>query len=108
MAYYIDLFSPLTYEEFGRSSRDVSGFRERHLGVARRIHAGDKLICYMTKLSRWIGILEVLGDCYVDHTPRFYEQDDPFVVRFKVSPIAWLDKDRAIPIHHEADEVVSQ
>src|SRR5205807_4640907 len=30
MAYYIDLFSPETYEAFARSSRDISGFRRRH------------------------------------------------------------------------------
>jgi hypothetical protein len=33
MAYFIDLFSPETYEAFGRSSRDISGFRLRHLRV---------------------------------------------------------------------------
>ena len=106
MAYYIDLFSPQTYETFKQSSRDVSGFRERHLNIAKRIHPGDKFICYMTKLSRWIGVLEVLSDCFVDETPVFYEQDDPFVVRFKVRPIAWLEKEKAIPIHE--DEVWTQ
>jgi hypothetical protein len=30
MAYFIDLFSPETYEAFARFSRDVSGFRLRH------------------------------------------------------------------------------
>ena len=101
MSYYIDLFSPQTYETFKQSSRGVSGFRERHLNIAKRIHPGDKFICYMTKLSRWIGVLEVLSDCFVDQTPVFYEQDDPFVVRFKVRPIAWLEKEKAIPIHED-------
>jgi predicted RNA-binding protein len=59
MACYLDLFSPATYEAFSKSDRTISGFRTRQRGVAQRIKAGDRPICYMTKLSRWIGILEV-------------------------------------------------
>ena len=72
MAYYTDLFSPETYEAFARSSRDVSGFRNRQLTSAKKISPGDKFVCYMTKLSRWIGLLEVVSDCYIDDTPIFY------------------------------------
>jgi len=99
MAYYTDLFSPETYEAFSRSSRDVTGFRMRQRGMAERVRSGDRFICYITKLSRWAGVLEVTGQLFVDDAPRFYATDDPFVVRFKVKPIAWLSKDKAIPIH---------
>jgi predicted RNA-binding protein len=101
MAYYLNLFSPETYEAFTRSSRDVSGFRPRQQRAASRIRAGDKLICYMTKLSRWVGVLEAVSKQYEDDTPIFYPEDDPFVIRFKVKPIAWLDKEKAIPIHDD-------
>ena len=43
MAYFIDLFSPETYEAFARSGRDISGFRLRHKGMADRIKSGDVL-----------------------------------------------------------------
>ena len=66
MAYYVDLFSPETYEAFTRSDRSISGFRARQVNAASRIQAGDKLVCYMTKLSRWIGILEVISDHFTD------------------------------------------
>lgn len=105
MAYFLDLFSPETYEAFGRSSRDISGFRPRQENAARQIHPGDKLVCYMTKLSRWFGILMVESECFIDETPRFYPEDDPFIVRFKVQPLIWLPKEKAIPIH---DDVVWQ
>jgi predicted RNA-binding protein len=101
MNYYLNLFSPETYEAFTRSSQDVSGFRPRQRNAAGRIEVGDRFICYMTKTSRWIGVLEVTSECYEDNTPIFYPEDDPFVIRFKVKPIAWLDKDRAIPIHDD-------
>lgn len=101
MAYYLDIFSPETYESFTRSSQDITGFRVRQSNAAKKIHPGDKLICYMTKLSRWIGILEVLSECFNDDSPRFYEKNDPFVVRFQVKPLVWLAKEQTIPIRED-------
>src|SRR5437773_12160928 len=101
MAYYLDLFSPETYEAFKSSRRDVSGFRMRHNAAAGRIKTGDKLVCYMTKLSRWFGILEVVNGPYTDHAPIFYPEADPFVVRFKVKSLVLLDVEQAIPIHED-------
>ncbi len=59
MAFYLDLFSPETYEAFSNSDRQVSGFRTRQRTAAQKLKRGDKLLCYMTKLSRWVGILEL-------------------------------------------------
>ena len=62
--------------------------------MAERVRPGDRFICYITKLSRWAGVLEVTSELFVDETPRFFVSDDPFVVRFKVRPVAWLPKTR--------------
>lgn len=70
MAYFIDLFSPETYEAFARSTRDVSGFRLRHKGIAERIKAGDIFVCYLTRLSRWFGLLEVIEGPFIDDKPE--------------------------------------
>ncbi len=99
MAYYLDLFSPETYEAFGRSGRTISGFRLRQRNVAQRVKCGDKFVCYMTRLSRWIGLLEVLEGPFIDRTPIFYPEDDPFVVRFRVRELVWLPVEKAVPIH---------
>lgn len=101
MAYYLNLFSPETYEAFTASNRTVSGFRLRQQQAASKIRIGDKLICYVTRLSRWIGVLEIVSNYYKEESPLFYEKDDPFVVRFKVRPIVWLPKEKAIPIRTE-------
>lgn len=101
MAYYIDLFSPETYSAFTASERNISGFRERQQSIAATIRPGDKLICYMTKLSRWVGILEVLSTCFVDNTPIFLPSSDPFKVRFRVLPQVWLTPENAVPIRHD-------
>lgn len=101
MAYYLNLFSPETYETFSQSSMNLSGFRKRHQNAASKVSIGDKFICYMTKLSRWIGVLEVRSEAFHDETPFYYEADDPFVTRFQVKPIGWLKPENGIPIHED-------
>lgn len=101
MSFWTDLFTPETYEAFSRSDRTVSGFRETQRGMADRVRPGDIFVCYMVKMSRWIGILEVVEGPFVDRTPLFLPEDDPFVVRFKVEPKAWHSLEHTIPIHDE-------
>jgi predicted RNA-binding protein len=101
MAYFIDLFSPETYEIFSQSDRSISGFRMRHSGIAQRVKPGDKFLCYLTKLSRWVGVLKVKSGPFNDSTPIFASENDPFVVRFKVEPLVWLPVEQAIPIHED-------
>lgn len=102
MAYFIDLFSPETYEAFTRSPRDISGFRLRHKSTAERISAGDLLVCYLTRLSHWFGLLEVVEGPYIDDKPIFVTEKDPFVVRFRVQVRVWLEIEKGIPIHDDA------
>lgn len=99
MNYYIDLFSPETYEAFSRSSRTISGFRKQQQPYAERLKPGDRFVCYMTKLSRWIGVLEIESLFFVETTSIFYPTDDPFIIRFRVRPVVWLPRDKTLPIH---------
>lgn len=69
MAYFIDLFSSETYEAFTRSDRATSGFRLRHKRMADRINRGDVFVCYLTRLSRWFGLLEVIEGPFIDDKP---------------------------------------
>jgi hypothetical protein len=102
LSYFLDLFSPETYEAFAGSDQSISGFRLRHKNAAERVKPGDVLICYMTKLSRWFGLLEVLEGPFEDNTPIFYPDDDPFVIRFRVRPLVFLPIEKAIPIYEDA------
>jgi hypothetical protein len=101
MAYFIDLFSPETYEVFAASPRNLSSFRLRHESLAKRVQIGDRFICYLTKLSCWFGVLEVMGQSFKDDTPLFYPIDDPLPVRFPVREIVWLPVEQAIPMRDE-------
>ncbi|MDX2055226.1 MAG: EVE domain-containing protein [Polyangiaceae bacterium] len=102
MAYFLDLFSPETHAMFSASDRGISGFRIRHRKAAERVKRGDVFICYLTRLSRWVGLLEVVSEPFEDASPLFVEKDDPFVVRFKVKPLVWLPPRDGIPIHEQS------
>lgn len=102
MKYALNVFSPETHPKFTTSDRTIAGFRVRHRQAAERLSPGDLIVCYLTRLSRWVGLLEVIGAPFEDATPLFVEQDDPFVVRIKVKPLVWLSPEHGIPIHDEA------
>lgn len=101
MNYYTNLFSPFTHVKFSESDQTISGFRKRQESKAAKLKPGDKLICYMTKLSRWVGVLEVVSESFIDDKPIFSEENDIFVVRFTVNPLCWLPVEFSIPIHEK-------
>jgi predicted RNA-binding protein len=101
MNYYIDLFSPETAAKFANSPMDVSGFRisKKSYVDKHKISSGDRFICYLTRIQRFIGVFEVLSEPFVDKKPIFTDEDDPFTLRFKVKSVVWLPFEKALPIH---------
>jgi hypothetical protein len=101
MAYFTDLFTVGTYEAFLRSDRTISGFRETQTGMAKRLKRGDKMLVYIKGLSRWAAVLGVTDGPFIDRTPLFASENDPFVVRFHVQAVPALALNQAIPIRDE-------
>jgi hypothetical protein len=99
MAFVLDLFTPETWAAFKANGASVSGFSERQRTRASQlVKVGDIFLCYMVRLSRWCGALEVTSTVFEDRTPIFKQTDDPYVVRFKVKPLVMLDDALAIPL----------
>jgi hypothetical protein len=72
MAYFLNLFTPETWLAFRKHGATVSGFRERQLRIARdKIKPGDMLLCYLVRLSRWCGALEVKSPAFTESSPIF-------------------------------------
>ena len=103
MRYYIDLFSPETAKAFEQSKKDISGFRISRKTYVENQDIGfkDKFICYVTRLQRFIGLLEVKSKYFIDQTPIFINENDPFELRFNVEPLVWLPLIKGIPIHED-------
>lgn len=97
MAYLTNIFSPETYAGFVQTDRTVTGFRVRQRNVAA-VSKGDKLLCYVTRMSVWVGLLEVRDGPFQSDLPIFVQSADPFVIRFRVAPIVCLPLERGIRI----------
>src|SRR3989344_4100141 len=103
MNYFIDLFSPQTARAFERSKQNVSGFRiSRKTYIEnQKIGPGDRFICYVTKLMRFVGILEIKSKYFIDKSSIFTKENDPFILRFNVQPLVWLPLKKAVPVYDD-------
>lgn len=101
--YWLDLFTWKTWQEFLNAGGSVSGFKERRGRTVRRIQPGDVLICYLTGVSRFIGLLEVTSDPYHDTTPIW--EDDAFPWRLRVRVSLALTPETAVPVQSLRDEL---
>ena len=97
MRYWLNLFSPRTWEDFRANGSKVSGFSENNWTRAKRIQFGDVFLCYLIGVKRWIGALRVVGDRYFDEEQRLF-RDGVYPVRFPVEPIVALAPECGVPI----------
>ncbi|MDO8396405.1 MAG: hypothetical protein Q7T45_01140 [Bradyrhizobium sp.] len=100
MSYFLDLFTPETWRSFQAHGSTVSGFRHRQRKAAEQVQVGDIFCCYLVRLSRWCGLLEVTSENYSDASPIFSDPD-PFIVRFRVKPLVVLGPEHSVPIGDE-------
>ena len=98
MKYHLNLFTPETWQGFTEAGASCTGFRLRQRRLAQeRVQPGDVFLCYMTRLSRWCGVLKVESGPFEDHTVRF-GTSDPYPIRFNVKPLVILNPESAVPI----------
>lgn len=101
--YYLDLFTGKTWEEFLAHGANESGFNDHHKKAASRIHSGDHLICYLTRISRFIGLLKVTSDWRFDESKVW--EDKVFPVRFNVNLEYKLTASTAVPVQLLRDKL---
>jgi predicted RNA-binding protein len=102
-SYWLDLFTGKTWQEFLEAGAKVSGFRERRWRTVQLIKPGDYLLCYLTGVSRFIGVLEVTSKPFKDTTPIW--KDEVFPSRVQVRKVVSLTPETAVPIHHLKDRL---
>ena len=101
--YWLDLFTGTTWQEFLDAGAEISGFRKSRWKTVQKIKPGDFLLCYLTGISRFIGVLKVTSEAYQDDKPIW--NDVIFSSRLKVKPIVMLEPETAVPIHDLRDEL---
>ena len=101
--YWLDLFTGATWDEFLKAGGNISGFRESRWSTVQKINPGDYLICYLTGVSRFIGMLEVIDEPFKDNSIIWKDEDFPS--RLKVKIVVTLKLDTAIPVHTIRDRL---
>jgi hypothetical protein len=101
--YWLDLFSVETWQEFLDHGADVSGFNERRWPAVQRMKAGDYLLCYLTGVSRWVGILEVVGKPFQSSEPIWKGQTYPS--RIPVQTLVALKPEHGVPVLNMRDQL---
>jgi hypothetical protein len=94
--YWLDLFTWTTWQEFLAAGGDVSGFSGARWKTVPRLKPGDFLLCYLTGVASFIGILEVVSLPYRDESPIW--KDAVFPCRVKVKVVLALTPETAVPI----------
>lgn len=101
--YWLDLFTGTTWQEFLDAGAKVSGFRDRRWTNVQAIKPGDVLLCYLTGLSRFIGLLEVTSEPFHDDSKIW--KDDSFPCRVRVKATVALTPETAVPVHELRDQL---
>lgn len=101
--YWLDLFTGVTWQQFLDAGGETSGFRASRKGYVRQIKTGDYFLCYLTGVSRFIGILEVTSQMFEDSTPIWPDEDFP--CRLKVKVVAALTPETAVPVQNLRDKL---
>jgi hypothetical protein len=102
-SYWLDLFTVETWKEFLDHGGDVSGFSEKRHAVVQKIKPGDYLLCYLTRVSRWVGLLEVASEPFVDDKPIWSSRLYPSRVRVRM--VLTLRPENGVPVLEMRDKL---
>ena len=101
--YWLNLFTHQTWQEFLAAGAKVSGFRENRWNTVQSMKPGDILLCYLTGVSRWIGLLEVTGPAFKDREPIWSANEFP--ARIPVKLLAQLEPLTGVPVFEMKDKL---
>ena len=66
---WVQVFSVETWQEFLVAGGRVTGFSQARRPVVKRMKPGDFVLCYLSKIGAWIGVLEVISLPYQKEEP---------------------------------------
>jgi hypothetical protein len=101
--YWLNLFTGSTWREFLDAGGDTSGFREKRWRMVQQIKVGDYLLCYLTGISRFVGILEVIKPAFKDSSPIWEGEDFPSRLGVKIHTA--LTPETAVPVRELSDKI---
>jgi len=95
--YWVQVFSVETWNEFLTAGASTTGFSDSRWGFVQKLKLGDYLLCYLSRISSWVGLLEVTSAPYLDNTTRIWKKGS-YPCRVDVRVLKSLPLENAIPI----------
>ena len=102
--YFLALFNEETWNEFLNGGASVYGVNINNQTRMEKTNPGDFLICYITKLSRFVGLLEITSKAYLDE--RHIWKNDIYPSRVNVHLVYNLEVAKGIPISNLKTELI--
>jgi len=102
-SFWLDLFTWETWSEFLNNGGKISGFREGRWTTVQRVATGDIFLCYLTGISRFVGVLEVTGQPFLDKSPIW--KSAVFPARLPVKVLIQLKAETAVPVYALRDQL---
>ena len=93
---YLGVFTVESWREFLRHGGQVMGFNAKKEGIASRLLPGDRILCYLSKVSAFAGWMEVTGPSYVDTKPLW--SDGLYPIRLPVKVVEELALSNSVQI----------
>lgn len=93
---FLGVFTVESWREFLRYGGQVMGFNAKKAGIASRLLPGDRILCYLSKVSAFVGWMEVIGPSYVDTKPLW--SDGLYPIRLPVRVVEELALSNSVPI----------
>src|SRR3984893_9550492 len=97
VSFLLDLFTWETWNEFLNCGGKISGFRESRWSTVQKVATGDLFLCYLTGISRFVGVLEVTGQAFLDTSPIW--KTDVYPARLPVKVLIQLKAETAVPVY---------
>lgn len=102
--YYLAMFNYETWNEFLENHFPVYGTTFRKQRSMEKTEPGDFLICYVTVLSRFVGLLEITSKAYFSKERIWKSATYP--VRVDVRPVYLLESVNGIPVVNLRDDLI--
>lgn len=99
--YFLAMFNNETWGEFLENDSSVYGTTLHKEKQMEKTSPGDFFICYVTKSSRIVGLLEIMSIPHLDDVHIW--KSDIYPVRVKVRPIYTLKTENGVPISELKD-----
>lgn len=72
VTYYAVVFTESSWGLFKAAGGTTAAFPSGAWGRVAKLKSGDVLLCYMTDVMQWVGLLQVTGDPYIGTEPPIW------------------------------------